>query len=883
MKKNKWIRGAAALLTALLVLPLPAFAAKQEAQTEEETVYTEFTVSSAADLEALAARCRLDSASRNLSVRLTTDISLEGYQELTIPTFGGIFDGGGHTIRGVIIHADGSHFGLFRYVQENAVIKNLNVTGRVLPGGSADYAGGVVGSNSGTLENVTFTGTVVGAGKVGGIAGENMVTGKLTDCKSSGYVRGDSCVGGIVGENSGILYGCVNKALVNTTLEPEKLSLDDFTLARLTEDNAVISGTDIGGVVGSSSGVIRLCRNEGTVGYRHTGYNVGGIAGSQSGFLADCRNYADVYARKEGGGIVGQMEPNNLLVYSEDTLQKLEKEIKTAQGILSRASSDASAANSGIQSSLTEVENDMNAFLDAVDHLLEIAGDGTTITPPDDDGELPDIDISNRDEIWAAAGEVGDRMRDVSESISRAAQGAADDGGVVLSDLQSLAGQMSKIVNVMSGREENPNLTEDVSAENVEEDSPGKIRTCINYGTVNADINSGGIVGSAAWENDLDPEDDYTVEGDSSLNFTMRTRALVYQCVNRGTVQAKRQCAGGIAGLTRLGALIGCENYGKLDAADATWVGGIAGKAETEISDCWAKSEIFGSSITGGIVGEGKTVAGCRSLTAIASTGEYIGAIAGKVGDLDDISGNYFVAAKGLGGIDGISYTEKAEPLEYRVFAELENLPDSFRKMVITFVADGGNITRHVDYGTDLTDIPEVPAKEENSGEWENFTGTDIRADRSVYPVYTPLQAAADSGEELPLALAEGSFNLGNTLTVTAVKTEAPEKAEAAWLLTIPDDGGTTHVLRLRKPESKKNYHVLLKLDDSWHEVDTETDGSYLVFSVSGNEIQVALVPYGDSTPVWITAGAAAAAAIILLLLILHRKKRKKAKKAKQK
>ena len=131
--------------------------------------------------------------------------------------------------------------------------------------------------------------------------------------------------------------------------------------------------------------------------------------------------------------------------------------------------------------------------------------------------------------------------------------------------------------------------------------------------------------------------------------------------------------------------------------------------------------------------------------------------------------------------------------------------------------------------------------------------------------------------------MAEGSFDLGNTLTVTAVKTEAPEKAEAAWLLTIPDDGGTTHVLRLRKPESKKNYHVLLKLDDSWHEVDTETDGSYLVFSVSGNEIQVALVPYGDSTPVWITAGAAAAAAIILLLLILHRKKRKKAKKAKQK
>lgn len=879
MKRSKMIRAAAFLLAALLILPLPALAANQEAPQEEAQTYIEFTVSSAADLEALAARCRLDSASRELSVKLTADISLEGYQELTIPTFGGIFDGGGHTIRGVILHADGSHLGLFRYVQESGVIKNLNVTGRVLPGGSADYVGGVVGSNSGTLENVTFTGTVVGTGKVGGVAGENTVTGKLTGCRASGYVRGDSSVGGIVGENSGVLYDCVNKAPVNTTLEPETLSLDDLTLTRLTQDTSLISGTDIGGIAGTSSGVIRLCRNEGNVGYRHTGYNVGGIVGSQSGFLADCKNYAEVYARKEGGGIVGQMEPNNLLVFSEDTLQKLEKEIKTAQGILSRASSDASIANSGIQSSLTDVEGQMDAFLDAVDHLLEIAGDGTTITPPEGDDPLPDIDISNRDEIWAAAGQVGDRMRDVSDSISRAAQGAADDGGVVLSDLQSLAGQMNKIVGVMSGREENPNLAEDVSAENVEEDSPGKIRTCINYGTVNADINAGGIVGSVAWENDLDPEDDYTVEGDSSLNFTMRTRALVYQCVNRGTVQAKKQCAGGIAGLTKLGALIGCENYGKLDAADAVWIGGIAGKAETEISDCWAKCEISGSGIVGGIVGEGKTVSGCRSLTTVPDSGEYIGAIAGKVGDLEDVTENFFVAEAGLGGIDGISYGGKAEPLEYRIFAELENLPDSFRKMVITFVTDSSSITRHVSYGTDLTDIPAVPTQEGYSGEWEDFTGMDIRADRSVSPVYTPLQSAADSGEELPLALAEGSFDLGNCLTVTAVKTDAPEKADAAWLLTIPDDGESTHVLRLRKPDPEKSYQVLLKLDDGWHAVSTETDGSYLVFPVSGNEIQAALVPHADSTPIWITAGAAAAAGVILLLLILHRKKRKKAKK----
>lgn len=46
--------------------------------------------------------------------------------------------------------------------------------------------------------------------------------------------------------------------------------------------------------------------NRGTVGYQHMGYNVGGIAGSQTGYIEGCVNYGTVYARKEGGGIVGQ-------------------------------------------------------------------------------------------------------------------------------------------------------------------------------------------------------------------------------------------------------------------------------------------------------------------------------------------------------------------------------------------------------------------------------------------------------------------------------------------------------------------------------------------------------------------------------------------------
>ena len=81
--------------------------------------------------------------------------------------------------------------------------------------------------------------------------------------------------------------------------------------------------------------------------------------------MADCVNYGDVYARKEGGGVLGQMEPNNMLVYDEDTLQKLEKELNTAQGILSRAAYDAGNANSTIQDGLVQVEASLNDVLNA--------------------------------------------------------------------------------------------------------------------------------------------------------------------------------------------------------------------------------------------------------------------------------------------------------------------------------------------------------------------------------------------------------------------------------------------------------------------------------------------------------------------------------------
>lgn len=863
-------------LTLLASLMLPAFAEEAE---EAEPQYKEITLSTPEDVQKLAKLCRLDSASRNLKVTLEKDISLSGYPDLEIPTFGGVFDGCGHRITDLNISAKGSARGLFRYIQEGAVVQNLEVSARVLPQGSATQAGGLVGVNSGTIDSVRFSGTLAGTDRLGGIAGTNTVSGKIKNCMVEGYIRGEQILGGIVGENQGVVYNCVNRAEVNTGVPNEELKLDDITVPRLTSEETLRSGSDIGGVAGSSSGVIRLCRNEGNVGYPHTGYNVGGVAGSQNGFMADCVNYGDVYARKEGGGVLGQMEPNHMLEFSEDTLQKLQKELRATNGILTQTSSDASAANSSVQSSLVHVQNNMGDFLSAINYLLETVRSNTSITLPDTvegDIPIPDLEISNQDQVWAAAGLVGECLTDVVNSVSNTTDIATNEGGVVLADLQALANQLNRVVNVMSGREEDASTVEDVSGQNVQEDSPGKIRSCINYGTVNADINSGGIVGALSWENDLDPEDDLKVQGDVSLNFTYKTRALVYQCMNRGTVQAKKQACGGVAGRSSLGAIIECEGYGLVKAEDASWVGGIVGKSEAEVRGCWAKCSVTGGNLCGGVAGEAAELNGCRALVTVENGGEYTGAIAGKLSQDGTAERNVFVDSDTLAGIDGISYSGQAEPLNYRAFLELDGVPDAFRKMILTFVAEDRVITRRVDYDKTLKDIPEVPEKPGYSGAWEDFNAAHIRADQTVHAAYSELQASADSGESggLPVVLAEGSFRDADQVTAEPLETDLPDTATAGWRITVPEDGAGAHVIHLRKPETDRHYQVLLDTGSGWQTVDAREDGSYLVFSARGNDFRAAMEPVSDNGSLWIAGAVGAGALVLLVGVLVYRRKK---------
>ncbi len=85
-------------------------------------------------------------------VRLEADIDLSGTDFTPIPTFGGTFEGQGHTISGLSITGSGNVRGLFRYIQPSGVVRDLSVEGRVDPSDRKNTLGGIAGSNRGLAD-----------------------------------------------------------------------------------------------------------------------------------------------------------------------------------------------------------------------------------------------------------------------------------------------------------------------------------------------------------------------------------------------------------------------------------------------------------------------------------------------------------------------------------------------------------------------------------------------------------------------------------------------------------------------------------------------------------------------------------------------------------
>lgn len=889
MRKKIDIRHlAAALLAALMLLAcLPV--------TQADAAGNTIHISSEAELRDLAASCALDTWSRDKNVVLDSDLTLADPSFLPIPTFGGSFDGQGHTIHNVSITDSLSPAGLFGVVQAGGSVRSLHVVGAVTPSGDGRSVGGIAGENNGAIEKCSFTGTVSGQVYVGGIVGHTGASGSILACETRGAVIGGSMTGGITGYNEGLLADCTNSACINVESTDPRLDLEDLDLtltpdlSKLGQANAGASAADTGGIAGYSAGTLSDCVNHGAVGYQHIGYNTGGVVGRSCGQLLRCRNDGSIAGRKDVGGVVGQIEPYIQMDASPTYLSELNRQLYELKSLTDQAANDAQDGAGDVSDRL----NDMNDYLKDA--------------------------LSDPQDPLAAITGFGSRLKDLNNSASGSVDTAADD----LRDINSKFNEVSNTVLAAISAAGNPaSVISDGSQGNIDKITLGKTSACTNSGAVSGDVNTGGIAGSIAIEYELDPEDDVSANLDGEYRRQYEYRAVVQQCANTGAVSAKRSNTGGIAGRMDLGLIISCESYGSVESDSGSCVGGIAGLTAATVRSSYAKCTLSGKKYVGGIVGSGvaeksdgsaSTVTGCWSLVDITGCQQYEGAVSGA--DTGTFTDNYFVSDT-LAGINRQSFAGRAEPVSFDTLAAAEGMPGGMTAFTLSFVSDGKVLTsRTFSYGAsfDSSVYPPLPEKDGIYAHWDRTDLHGLHLDTVVTAVYDPLLPTLSSEQTRedgrPVILAGGDFNDGDTMAATAL-TLTPEEFHAAdgsfadraanwfsylkdgqlppltvnrrvaeqWRVSLPDDGRETHTLRYLPSQDASHLRLYVNDGDGWQAASCDTVGSYLSFTAGGASPEFAVV---TTASVWWPLVAAIAACVAIVLAILlgrrHCRRRKAA------
>ena len=306
------------LVCILLFLGLSTFAG--EYSGGDGTSTSPYQIASAEDLVALGQ----NTSDYGSYFTLTADIDLAGYeftQAVIAPDtdgqnwsysgseFYGSFNGNGHSISGLTIHAsNGEYIGLFgklgiygevydltlsdvdiegyNYtgavagIMDYSFIDSVNVSGEL--NGANHYTGSIVGYCSGVLVNNYSTVEVTGGYESGGICGR-ISYGEISSCGFGGILSSNS-------DRSGGIAG----------------GMYDYSVVYDCYVNADITGDDeIGGVAGtcSRSFIYSSYSNSSVNG----DYLIGGLAGevSSSSAISDCYALGEITGNQYSGGLCG--------------------------------------------------------------------------------------------------------------------------------------------------------------------------------------------------------------------------------------------------------------------------------------------------------------------------------------------------------------------------------------------------------------------------------------------------------------------------------------------------------------------------------------------------------------------------------------------------
>ena len=886
-----------------------------ESLIPEEAIY----LSTEDDLLKLAENCMVDQWSVDKVVVLNKDIELTSTQFQGIPTFGGVFLGQGHTIKGINIEEEGSVMGFFRYVQKTAIVHDLHIAGSVHPQGSRCTVGGFAGENAGVIIDCSFEGTVTGLEQIGGIVGKNRTSGVLENCQVSGEVYGTHFIGGMAGENHGVVRNCTNHAQINTQSVQNTISIEDITVDSMVNTEVSTNATDIGGIAGSNSGVLRACENKGTVGYKNMGANIGGIAGNQKGYITECINYAEVFGRKEVGGIVGQMEPNMLLDYDTDSLQILSSQMDSIGDSMSNIESENSKGDA--DGSSDTLQSDADNLRDALEALREAgeARDNEKLNSYLED--LENYENWDDDRKTAAENDFAAALDDFNTDSENAFVSSGAVSQNTWNQMENITNQTGKMVNTVSTMDENLGFSVvDTSAEDTKDDKLGKVADCENYGQVKGETNVGGIAGIMAQESDLDSYQDTDISGNESLNATYEVRTVIRNCTNHAKLLASKQSAGGVAGQMMIGAVIESINLGNIDALNAKYVGGIAGESYGVVRDSSSRAIISGDSYVGGIAGLGSEVSGCYAFSDIQAYTEKGGEVVGYTQALPDsedckVSNNYYVTTSAdIGGIDGISYVGVSDKLSIEDFLAREDIPEEFRTATVTFLVEGQNsvvLTVNIGESVTMDRVPELSTENAVEYGWEIVTAvtsekldmgetasaeylseddlTNILFDQTFKAVFdakdTVIKGKDVNENNLAVILAKGIFARDTKIDLIT-KMASDEKIDGKeplvyWLVKLSNTGvNSLHYLIPEDVNPQKVKLFVRDNEDVWTEREFVQDLSYIIFDFADADTAFAIVPdYGAIALDVITIAGIVVVLGAVVAFVLKRRKMKKQNK----
>lgn len=486
-----------------------------------------------------------------------------------------------------------------------------------------DNIGGVVGTNSGTIENAVnatdVTADTAKGNNAGGIAGDN--SGTIDSGRNAGTIEGHTNVAGMAGTNSGAL-----------------MNLSNGLVASITGD------TNVGGIAGTNAGDIKNDHNLVNEGKVYGNKYVGGIAGvnTETGEIENVHSDTLVLEVNETGGqyfsgIAGKNDGTITDATNDSNV--------TAEG--AKFVGGIAGENNG------DLEGELvnNGDVNGLSNVGGLAGLNTK------SDLLVNVSVTNNGKITAEDGSAGGIFFENTGKIENATLINNEDvNGTGYSHTGGLFGKNSgEIVN--STLVNNAHVEGDDNTGGLFGENTGNITnsTLINNGTVEGHNNTGGLFGVNSGN----------ATGSSLINSVSGKVTGTGDNVgglighNTGTITGGRGAGangmtlytdkiinnGTVTGKNNIGGLFG-QNDGKLTAGyntghveGASNVGGIAGLNNGAIDQAFntvmtadGNNMISGASNAGGLVGYNKgTLTNAYNTTAVKGGGNAVGTNDGTI------------------------------------------------------------------------------------------------------------------------------------------------------------------------------------------------------------------------------------------------------------